>query len=193
MKLILASNNRGKLREIKEIIGDLGLEVMTKDEAGLGGPSPVEDADSLEGNALIKARALDTDQAVLADDTGLFVRALDGPGVHTARYAGEGATDEANRAKLLNDMEGIEDRSAYFETVIVLLYKGDVYTARGRCHGEILREEAGDLGFGYDSIFKPDGYEESFAQLDPVIKNSISHRSRALEDLKGILEDLGHD
>lgn len=190
MKIILASNNKGKIREIKEILGDLDVEILSQDQAGFQGINPVEDGETLEANAIIKVDSIASQEPVLGDDTGLFVEALGGPGVHTARFAGEKATDEENRSKMLREMEGIGDRKADFRTVLVLKHQGKYYKALGRCPGTIATEELGDGGFGYDSIFIPDGYTKTFAQLDEETKNSISHRKKAIENLGSILKDL---
>lgn len=190
MKIILASNNKGKIREIKEILGDLNVEIQSQDQAGFGGINPEEDGETLEANAIIKVDSIASQEPVLGDDTGLFVKALEGPGVRTARFAGENATDGENRAKMLREMEGIEDRKAEFRTVLVLKYQGKYYKALGTCQGSIAAEELGSGGFGYDSIFIPDGYTKTFAQLDEDTKNSISHRKKAIENLGSILRDL---
>lgn len=190
MKLIVASNNSGKIKEIKEILKDLEVEVVSQAEAGFSDIDVIEDGETLEANARKKADAISTDQMVLADDTGLFVRALDGPGVYTARYAGENASDEDNRLKMLDNLAGVDDRTAEFITCMLVKYRDKFYTAEGICRGEISHKEIGDHGFGYDSIFIPQGYTETFAQLDDEVKNTISHRSRALDSVKNLIGEL---
>ena len=189
-KLVVSTGNKHKLDEIKDILGDLDIEVISKNDIGLGEFDIIEDGDSLEYNSLKKARALSelTDYMVLADDTGLFVDALNGePGVFSSRYAGEEANDEKNRLKLLKNMENIplEERDARFKTVIALITEDkDNMTVEGICEGSIGFDEKGRNGFGYDSIFIPKAYDKTFAELDADIKNKISHRAKALENLR---------
>lgn len=190
MKLVVASNNLGKIREIKDILKDLQIEVVSQSEAGFDDIEVIEDGQTLEANAKKKAQAICTNEMVIADDTGLFVRALDGPGVYTARYAGEHASDEDNRLKMLKNLEGIEDRYAEFITCMIVKYKDNYYMANGVCKGSIACEEKGENGFGYDSIFIPEGYNKTFAQLEDEVKNKISHRSKALEAVKILIGEL---
>lgn len=190
MRLIVASNNKGKIREIKEILAGFDLEVLSESEAGFN-VDPEENGQTLADNALIKVNAIEVgEDMVLGDDTGLYVDYLGGPGVRSARYAGPGATDADNRKKMLEEMEGVEDRSGKFITVMALKYKGQVYQVQGECPGHISTEERGTHGFGYDQIFIPAGYDISFAEMEDEVKNSISHRRRALEKLAQILEKL---
>lgn len=196
--LVIATGNLDKVAEITSILKDLKLKILSKDEVGLSKLDVVEDAETLKGNATLKAKAIlencDAD-IVLADDTGLYVDALSGlPGVHTARYAGEHASYADNRVKLLKDMEGIDEdkRAARFMTSIVVLDREDnEYEALGVCEGKISISERGDLGFGYDPIFIPKGYDKTFAEIDTDTKNKISHRALALEQLKALLERIG--
>ncbi|MDO5037896.1 MAG: RdgB/HAM1 family non-canonical purine NTP pyrophosphatase [Tissierellia bacterium] len=190
-KLIISSDNTHKVQEIKDILKDLPYEVLTKSQAGFGHVEVVEDGQSLEENAKKKVQGIQADQAlVIGDDTGLFVQALDGaPGIYSARYAGEEATDLDNRKKLLEEMEGKEDRQAYFKTVIALAHEGEIHYLSGVCPGQITQEEKGQGGFGYDPIFLPEGEEETFASMSEERKNQISHRALALEALKNFLED----
>lgn len=196
--LVIATGNPDKVAEIKSILKDLKLKILSKNEVGLSELEVVEDADTLKGNAILKAEAIlnrcDAD-IVLADDTGLYVDSLSGlPGVHTARYAGEHASYADNRIKLLADMDGVEagERSARFITSIVVLDReGSEYEALGVCEGTISNSERGDFGFGYDPIFIPKGYDKTFAELDSDTKNKISHRALALEQLKVLLERIG--
>lgn len=198
-KLVIATGNKDKVSEIKDILSDMKLEILSKDEVGLAELDIIEDADTLRGNAILKASAVlkncDAD-LVLADDTGLYVDYLNGaPGVHTARYAGEDADYADNRKKLLRELEGVSDseREAKFITSIVILSKDSEYDAMGVCEGSIAKEEIGNLGFGYDPIFIPKGYDRTFAELSTEIKNKISHRALALNQLRELLEDIGVD
>lgn len=188
-KIILASRNPHKIAEMKAILADLGIELLSAlDVEEL--EEVEEDQPDLEGNALKKAMYVHqvTGIPAVADDTGLEVDALDGaPGVYSARYAGEHATYGDNVQKLLSEMNDTLDRKARFRTVIALVYGGSKHTFNGLCEGEILREPAGEGGFGYDPVFLPTGYEESFAQLAPEVKNSISHRGRAIQLLMQFL------
>lgn len=191
-KIVVSSNNEGKIKEIKEILHQLKFEILKKSDMDLEGVEVEETGDTLEQNAMLKARALKNllsdEYLVLADDTGLYVDYLDGkPGLYTARFAGEHATDEDNRKKLLKELEGVEyeKRTAYFKTAIALVEDGkrEIIT-EGICKGHIAEEERGEHGFGYDFLFIPEGYDKTFSELEHDIKNSISHRRRALENLK---------
>ena len=192
-KIVLSTDNKNKLREIKEILADLDIEIFGKSEIDGLDFEVVEDGETLYDNALKKADAMakGVDLTVLADDTGLFVNALDGePGVHSARYASE-HDDKKNREKLLKNLEGKEDRSAYFKTQIILIdSKKNIISIEGVCEGKISEVERGDNGFGYDSIFIPDGFDETFAEMSHEEKNEISHRARALKNLREKLENL---
>lgn len=191
-KIVVSSNNEGKIKEIEEILHELNFEILKKSDMDLDGVEVEETGDTLEQNAMLKARALKNllsdEYLVLADDTGLYVDYLDGkPGLYTARFAGEHATDEDNRKKLLKELEGVEyeKRTAYFKTAIALVEDGkrEIIT-EGICKGHIAEEERGEHGFGYDFLFIPEGYDKTFSELEHDIKNSISHRRRALENLK---------
>ncbi len=193
MKIIAATKNRGKLAELRAILEEKGIELVSWEEAGLGDTEIEETGSTCEENSYIKAKAVCdmTGKAALADDTGLFVDAADGePGINAARYAGEHGNDAANRAKLLERLEGVpfEKRTAKFVTVIsVVRPDGEVIEARGECPGHISFEERGDRGFGYDSIFIPEGYEKTFAELPAEFKNSLSHRHMALVKLTELI------
>ena len=193
MKLIIASNNRHKISEIKAILGERFSVVQGMEEAGLS-LEVEENAETLEGNAEKKANEvyaladrlglLEEGDAVLADDTGLLVDALNGaPGVHSARYATDGHDDAANRAKLLKALEGVPEagRGAHFATAMTLKIKGakDI-EATGRVFGRITTEERGSLGFGYDSLFYYEPWGKTFAEVGPEFKNQVSHRRNAL-------------
>ncbi len=184
---VLATANAHKANEMRAVLEGLGIELLER-------PAHVaevqEDADTLEGNALLKARALvdATGQPAIADDTGLFVDALDGaPGVFSARYAGENASYADNVVKLLKSLEGVgeAERTARFRTVVVVAYpKGEPLIVEGSLGGSISDEPRGDQGFGYDPVFLPEGGGgRSLAEMSPEEKNAISHRGRALRTL----------
>lgn len=184
MKLIFATNNTHKLAEVQAVLGD-GYELVTPRQMGITEEIP-ETASTLEGNARQKARYLyeRTGLDCFADDTGLEVDALDGaPGVHSARYATDGHDFEANTRLLLHNMEGKEDRRARFRTAIILIEGGEEHLFEGRVEGEITHEPAGCGGFGYDPVFRPEGYEQTFAEMSADEKNAISHRARAVAKL----------
>ena len=191
-KIVFATNNLHKLEEIRQILGD-NMEVLSLSDIDCHADIP-ETADTLEGNALQKARYVwdHYHMSVFADDTGLEVDALDGaPGVHSARYAdGEGHDSEANMQKLLRELDGKTLRTAHFRTVIALLLAPEsgaaeptVHLFEGRVDGTIATAKRGTAGFGYDPLFVPDGYNESFAELGTEVKNTISHRARAVARL----------
>ncbi len=184
--LLFASGNRHKTGEIQALIGS---DFLVTDLSSLPSfQAPEENGADFESNALIKAAAAATrsNAPVLADDSGLEVDALGGaPGVHTARYAGIGATDSANRTKLLQALSGSSNRSARFVCVLALITPGtQPVTVRGEIRGRIALNESGDGGFGYDPIFIPDGFEQSFAELPASLKNRISHRAVAMRKLR---------
>lgn len=185
MVLVLATKNPGKVAEFRRLVAPYDIEVQSliDDDNAL---EVVEDAPSLRGNALKKAREIAhyTQSAVLSDDTGLEVDALNGrPGVRSARFAGEDATDAANRKKLLAALNGVPSRSARFRTVLCYVPKGGEPTFfEGICEGIIIGEERGEEGFGYDSVFVPrEGDGRTFAEMSPAEKNCFSHRAKALD------------
>jgi XTP/dITP diphosphohydrolase len=189
MRFYLATGNPHKLEEFEAILSTVGPDIEVEGADAVGGLPPVEEnAGCFVGNARIKARALKsrvpTGGTVLADDSGLCVDFLDGaPGVYSSRFAGRGASDEANIRLLLDRLEGVppEERIAHFRCVIVLLEPdGGERVFDGRCHGRISVGASGKGGFGYDPVFIPSGYEMSFAELPAVEKNRISHRAAAL-------------
>ena len=192
-EIVLSTDNINKLREIREILEDLDIKIYGKSDIEGLDFEVIEDGDTLYDNALKKASAMAerVDYAVLADDTGLFVKALNGePGVHSARYASE-HDDKKNREKLLNNLKEKEDRSAYFKTEIILIDEDkNIIPIEGVCPGKISLEERGDNGFGYDSIFIPDGFDKTFAEMSHEEKNQISHRSRALKNLRDKISNL---
>ena len=190
MKLVFATNNRHKLDEVRAIVGDK-VEVLSLNDIGCHDDIP-ETADTLQGNALIKARYIYEKFGVdcFADDTGLEVEALDGaPGVYSARYAGEECDSEANMQKLLQNLTGKSNRNAQFRTVIALIIKGEEKLFNGIVKGTITEEKRGNSGFGYDPVFVPEGFSESFAQMSGDMKNSISHRYRATLELSNYLKE----
>lgn len=193
MRLILATRNPGKVAELRALLADLPVELVSAAEIG-GAPDVEEDAPTLEGNAEKKARALNAHTGLpsLADDTGLEVDALGGaPGVHSARFAGAGADAEANRARLLADLDKATSRAARFRTVLAFAEGDDVRFFEGVCEGRITEVERGEGGFGYDSIFVPDDGADAltFAEMPAAAKNRISHRGRALEGFAAFLHD----
>ncbi|MBQ5664003.1 MAG: non-canonical purine NTP diphosphatase [Bacteroidaceae bacterium] len=191
MKLVFATNNKHKLEEMRAILGGK-VELLSLADIGCNDDIP-ETADTLEGNALIKARHIygKYSLACFADDTGLEVDALGGaPGVYSARYAGENNDSEANMQKLLENLTGKSDRRAQFRTVIALIIDGEEKLFDGIVRGVISTERRGEEGFGYDPLFVPDGYETSFAQMPAEQKNAISHRSRAASALNDYLQTL---
>lgn len=189
-KLVFATNNAHKLKEVAAILGDK-VELLSLNDIGCQTDIP-ETAETLEGNALLKASYIFKNYHLdcFADDTGLEVEALDGaPGVYSARYAGgEGHNAQANMLKLLHELEGEENRKAQFRTAISLILDGKEYLFEGVIKGEIIKEKRGDSGFGYDPIFKPEGYNKTFAELGNEIKNKISHRAVAVQKLCEFLQ-----
>lgn len=182
--IVLASRNQHKIKELRSTLVPLGITLKsTYDFSRL--EEVVEDRETLEGNALKKARYVfeETGLPSLADDTGLEVDALNGrPGVYSARYAGASATAQQNVDKLLQEMSVVANpnRRAQFRTIVALVSGEGVQTFEGVCHGRILTEERGSGGFGYDPVFVPEGYKKTFAELESVVKNKISHRGKAI-------------
>ena len=188
MKLIFATNNKHKIREISDLLDDR-FEIIGLADVGITEDIP-EDADNLADNALFKARYVHdrTGLNVFADDTGLEVDALDGaPGVYSARYAGAGKSPEDNIIKLLKELEGVEDRKARFRTVIALIYDNSEYLFEGKVEGEIIQKRRGTGGFGYDPVFMAEGYDLTFAEIPLSEKNKISHRAHAMRKLIAFL------
>jgi XTP/dITP diphosphohydrolase len=199
MKLVFASNNQHKLEEVRQIL-PISVEVISLREIGF-----VQEIDetgtTLEENSALKAQEvwswlidnslLDSIDGVFADDTGLEILALGGaPGVRTARWAGDDACDINNRQKALSELEGVADRTARFRTVVSLIRNGEILQVEGVVNGLIAIEEEGNGGFGYDPIFIPEGYDKTFASLSSKEKNAISHRGRAMEELRKIIENI---
>lgn len=199
MTVVAATGNEHKLREIRTITEAFGMKIISKEEAGAAELDVEETGTTFEENSRIKAEAImkATGISAIADDSGLEVMVLDGaPGVYSARFSGENATDESNNLKLLELMKDVPDeqRQARFVSVITLCFNtGEVLTARGECPGRVLRQPVGTGGFGYDPLFLPDGSGETFAQLDAEQKNLISHRARALSVLGEQLSVYGNE
>lgn len=190
-KLIFATSNRNKIDEITSQVGD-SFEIVSMKEAGM--KSELEEPyDSMEQNAAFKCEQLfsHTQMECFAEDSGLEVLALDGaPGVYSARYAGENADDQSNMDKLLNALEGIEDRSAQFRTVISFLHQGSFYFFQGICPGKVTNRKIGDNGFGYDPVFIPDGADITFGQMNLDQKKKFSHRAKATAEFLEFLSAL---
>ncbi|SFF84070.1 non-canonical purine NTP diphosphatase [Prevotella sp. KH2C16] len=189
MKIVFATNNKNKLHEIREILGD-NFEIVSLNDIGCHEDIP-ETGNTLEENALQKARYVYEKYHIdcFADDTGLEVETLDGaPGVHSARYAeGTDHDSEANMQKLLCELSNNENREAQFRTVIALILHGELHEFEGVVKGHIGTEKHGTEGFGYDPLFIPEGYDKSFAELGDDVKNRISHRARAVRKLADYL------
>ena len=183
-QLVVASGNAHKIREISEIFTD--FEVISQKQAGFD-VDVEETGTTFMENALLKAHAASKALGIptLADDSGLCVEALDGaPGVYSARYSGGHGDNQANRDLLLKNLEGVENRRAYFACALALVYpNGDVLTAEGRTYGKILHEETGEGGFGYDCLFESEDLQKSFGEATAEEKNTVSHRFRALQSL----------
>lgn len=191
MELLLASNNRGKIAEIQRLLPDftvLGLR-------DIGYTDPIDEPfQTFRENAWIKAKTLHDfcGKPVLSDDSGICVDALNGaPGVFSARFAGEDATDEDNNRKLLSALEGNENRNAHYTAVLCLMLDRQAHYFEGNCKGGIALKPAGQGGFGYDPLFIPEGYSQTFGELDASVKKQISHRAKALQQLlkSGLLTD----
>lgn len=190
-KLVFATNNAHKLEEIRAILGDK-VEILSLNDINCHADIP-ETADTLEGNAELKAAYIYTNYGLdcFADDTGLEVEALNGaPGIYSARYAGgEGHDSEANMKKLLTEMAGKTNRNAQFRTAICLIEKGNKHLFEGIVKGQIIDAKRGNSGFGYDPVFIPEGYNETFAEMGNTEKNKISHRACAVAALCEYLQN----
>lgn len=192
-KLVFATNNKHKLEEVQHIISD---KVILLSLADINCYDDIpETAETLEGNALLKARYIKRQYGYdcFADDTGLEVEALNNePGVYSARYAGEGNDASANMNRLLREMQGKENRKARFRTVIALILKDKEYLFEGIINGSVITEKRGEAGFGYDPVFIPDGYIQTFAEMGSERKNRISHRALAVKELTTFLSTNLH-
>ncbi|MEG0250560.1 MAG: ribonuclease PH [Peptostreptococcus sp.] len=193
---VIATGNAHKLEEIQRLLADINFEIKSLKDVGLEDIEIIENGKTFEHNALIKARTIakETGKISIADDSGIEVDALNKrPGVYSARYSGENATDEENRIKMFKELEGVtmDDRTARFVCVIAVVFPdGKEILSRGVVDGRVSKEERGDHGFGYDCMFIPDGYDKTFGELPSELKNSFSHRSRALEKMKIQLENI---
>ena len=188
MKLVFATHNPGKLKEVREMLAPkyevIGLHDLNDHE------DIIEDAPTLEGNAIIKAQTVWQRHGLpcFSDDTGLEIDALNGaPGVYSARYAGPAKDAQDNMDKVLHELEGVNDREAQFRTAVALQWNGEYKIFNGIVRGSIATERRGAKGFGYDPIFIPEGFPTSFAQMDAAAKNAISHRGRAIKALVDFL------
>ena len=187
-KFVFATNNAHKLEEVSTILGSK-IELLSMKDINCNVDIP-ETADTLEGNALIKAKYIFNNYHLdcFADDTGLEVEALNGaPGVYSARYAGDAHNSEANMQKLLSDLEGIENRKAQFRTVFALIIDGKDHLFEGIVKGVITKSRRGTSGFGYDPIFIPEGYTQTYAEMGKELKSKISHRALATNKLCNFL------
>jgi XTP/dITP diphosphohydrolase len=189
MKLVFATHNQHKAAEVQSLLPK-NISILSLNDIGCYAEIP-ETQETLEGNAIFKANFVTEHYGYdcFADDTGLLVDALNGePGVLSARYAGEEKNTEANINKLLQALLNHNNKKAHFKTVIALNLKNEQFLFEGKARGEIISERRGDKGFGYDPIFKPEGFEETFAELSMDIKNTISHRGKAMQQLIYFLE-----
>lgn len=190
-KLVFATNNLHKLEEISAIIGN-NIELLSLKDINCDVDIP-ETADTIEGNALLKAEYIHKNYGLdcFADDTGLEVEVLNGePGVYSARYAGEERNPVNNMQKLLDNLKNKTSRKAQFKTVIALIINNETHTFQGIIEGEIIKEKKGNSGFGYDPIFQPAGYKQTFAELGNEIKNKISHRALAVNKLTEFIKSI---
>lgn len=194
MIIVAATGNQHKIQEISAILAPFKMQVISRAEAGVPDIEIEEDGLTFEENSRKKAVEIMklSGKIAIADDSGLEVEVLNGePGVYSARYAGEGATDQRNNEKLLNLLKDVPDekRAASFVSVVTMVFPdGKVLVARGECRGHILRAPRGSNGFGYDPLFVPNGHDKTFAELSSVEKNKISHRANALLMLRTLLE-----
>lgn len=190
MKLVFATNNLNKLKEVQEILSD-SIEILSLKDINCF--DEVDETElTLEGNAKLKANHITKKYGFncFADDTGLEVESLDNkPGVFSARYAGEPSNSENNMQKLLLELKDKENRKAQFRTAVCLNLNNELYIFEGICEGKILKEKQGEKGFGYDPIFKPAGFSESFAEMSSEEKNKISHRGLAIQKLVNFLNE----
>ena len=190
-QIVFATNNKHKLEEIRNIL-DNTLNILSLDDINCHEDIP-ETGSTIEENALIKARYIKEKYGYdcFADDTGLEIKSLNNePGVYSARYAGNDHNSEKNMQKVLENLKGKNDRSACFRTCIALITSNNEYLFEGKIEGEIITEKKGESGFGYDPIFVPDGYIQTFAELGNDIKNKISHRALAVKKLINFLQPI---
>ncbi|MCF8422752.1 MAG: non-canonical purine NTP diphosphatase [Bacteroidia bacterium] len=191
MQLIFATHNKNKLKEVKDLMPST-IKLLSLDDINF--QNEIEETSAtIEGNALLKANTIYKETGIncFADDSGLLVDAMNGaPGVYSARYAGPQKNNENNLQKLLFDLRNTENRDAHFKTVMALIIDGKEYLFEGIINGKIISEKIGTHGFGYDPIFVPNGYTETFAQLNSEIKNTISHRARALQKMLAFINTI---
>lgn len=193
MMLVLATSNKNKVKEFKKLVENFSIEIKSLSDFG---PLPpvIEDGETFDDNAYKKAHhtAKVLGIPAIADDSGLVVEALNGaPGVHSARYAGDQATDEENVEKLLREMADVNDRRAYFQCVLsIAVPSGPALTYEGRCEGTVTREKRGSSGFGYDPVFLCNTFKKTFAELSMEEKNRVSHRGRALQEMQNELDNI---
>lgn len=192
--IVAATKNRHKIQEIEAITQEFGMSIISRDEAGVPDIEINEDGETFEENSYKKAFEIMKlcNNITIADDSGLEVDCLDGaPGVYSARFAGRDGDDDANNRKLTELIKDVpyEQRTGRFVSVITMVFPdGETISARGEVEGHLLTEKRGNSGFGYDPLFVPEGYDMTFGELGPEIKNSISHRSRALARLRELLD-----
>lgn len=194
IELIFASHNKNKAQEIEKKLASI-YKINTLDDIGIH-EEIIEDGLTLPANAIIKAEYVfnKTNKDCFADDTGLMVEALNGePGVFSARYAGKDKIDNNNMDLLLKNLRRIKNRKAKFVTAICLIYQGTHHLIEGELDGKIIDDKRGNHGFGYDPIFVPDGYDITLAEMDVVEKNKISHRAKAVDKMKLLLESLSNN
>ncbi|HUX53039.1 MAG TPA: non-canonical purine NTP diphosphatase [Williamwhitmania sp.] len=194
MKLVFATQNRHKLQEVQSMLGD-NFDLIDLSQLNFFDDIP-ETKDTIEGNAAQKSWFVYSKFGLscFADDTGLEVEALDGaPGVYSARYAGPGKSSQDNLQKLLREMAGVSNRKARFKTVMALILNGTEYLFEGIVDGKIILESRGAGGFGYDPVFIPDGYLQTFSEMPTDLKNSISHRARAMAALSSFLKSVANE
>ncbi|HEX5624089.1 MAG TPA: RdgB/HAM1 family non-canonical purine NTP pyrophosphatase [Sulfuricurvum sp.] len=195
MQIVLATSNKGKVREIKELLHDREVFAYTDLMEGF---DIIEDGDTFKENALIKARAVykalgDIDAVVIADDSGISVDVLDGaPGIYSARYGGENASDKDNLSKLMNAVKdkGVTSSKAHYTAAIAIVSREGEKCVHGWMHGDVITEPRGENGFGYDPMFIPDGFEKTLGELDSDIKVGLSHRSKALNLAKILIDQI---
>lgn len=190
MKLVFATGNPNKVMEVNDLLGDL-FDIQSLKDIGCHVDIPETQA-TIEGNAIQKAQYIVDHYAMncFSEDTGLEVKALNNePGIYSARYAGAAKNAEDNMNLLLKNLSDQTDRSAQFRTVVALYLNGNMHTFEGICKGKIIEQKRGDHGFGYDPIFVPEGYEQTFAELDKTTKNEISHRGKAVRKLIAFLKE----
>ncbi len=193
--IVAATGNKHKIKEIEAITAEFGMSIISKDEAGVPDVEIVEDGETFEENSYKKAYEIMKlcGRTTIADDSGLVVDCLNGaPGVYYARFAGTDGDDDANNRKLIGLIKDVpyENRTARFVSVITMVFPdGQSIVARGEVEGHLITEKRGHEGFGYDPLFVPDGYEQTFGELAPEVKNAISHRANALKNLRKKLMD----